>query len=203
MKLSSKIISCAVSISWHCAIASLQLSLIPTVAIPQNSHGCFMLDNDGNPMDLGHLCGSDRNNANTSVIRNRSSNISNNSDVFIIPIKRREGGRFGTPVIDVKFNDKYIFEMLFDTGATMTVVTESMAQTMKAQKTGSLPFQTASNNLIFFETARVSSVSTGNAKINNLNVAISPSLKMGLLGQDFYGMYEYTVKENTIEIRKK
>ena len=195
MKLSSNIIGCA--------IASLQLSLIPTVAVPQNSPECFMLDANGNPISLGHLCGSSQNDSNMSVIQNRSSSVSGKSDVFIIPIKRRDGGKVGTPVIDVKFNDKYTFEMLFDTGATMTVITESMAQTIRATPTGKLPFQTASNNLIFFNTARVSSLSAGNATKNDLNIAISPSLHMGLLGQDFYGQYEYTVKQDTIEIRRK
>ena len=185
----------------YCAITSLQFSLILSMATAQNSHECFMLDSNGNPIDLGHLCGGSQNNAHTSTIKTKKSNVVNyQADYFVIPIKRRVGG---TPVVEVKFNDKYIFEMLFDTGATMTVVTESMADKLKLKSMGSLPFQTASNNLIFFETSRISSVIAGNMKANNLNIAVAPTIDMGLLGQNFYGMYDITIKYDTIEFRKR
>ncbi|VEP14775.1 putative aspartyl protease [Hyella patelloides LEGE 07179] len=185
------------------AIASLQFSLIVTTAIPaiaQNTPGCYMLDANGNPTDLGYLCGTSPNNANSSTLRNRKTRVSNSSDFFVVPIKRRI---HGTPVIDVKFNDKYIFEMLFDTGATMTVITKPMAKTLKLKPTGSLPFQTASNNLIYFEISSVSSASAGNMVSNNLNIAVAPTIDMGLLGQNFYGMYDITIKYGTIEFRRR
>lgn len=180
----------------------LQLSLIPTVALAQNSHECFMQDADGNPIDLGHLCGGSRNSANTSTIRTTNT-VSNSTDFFVVPIKRRVGGQFGTPVIDVKFNDKYVFEMLFDTGATITLITKPMAQTLKLKPTGKLLAQTASSNLVVFDTSQVRSISSGNLATRNLNIAIGDTIEMGLLGQNFYGMYEYTVKKDRIEFRKR
>lgn len=176
----------------------LQLSLIPPVALAQGSHECFMHDANGNPIDLGHLCGSS-NNANTSTIRTRNAS-SNSTDFFVVPIKRRV---HGTPVIDVKFNDKYVFEMLFDTGATMTVITKSMAKTLRIKPIGSMPFQTASNNMIFFEIGSVTSASAGNMTSNNLDIAVAPTMDVGLLGQNFYGMYDITIKSETIEFRKR
>lgn len=164
----------------------------------QNSPGCFMLDDNGNPVDLGHLCDGSPNNTNTSTIKTKKSQ--NNANFFVVPIKKRI---HGTPVIEVQFNDKYVFEMLFDTGATMTIITQPMAQTLKIKPTGSLPFQTASNNLIFFETASVSSASAGNMISDNLAIAIGPSLDIGLLGQNFYGMYDITIKSDTIEFRRR
>ena len=185
----------------HYLFALLQLSLMSTISFAQNSHECFMLDANGNPMDLGHLCGSSQNRANTSTIRTRKPKVSNTSaDFFVVPIKRRIGG---TPIINVKFNDKYVFEMLFDTGATMTVITKSMVDKLQLKSTGSLPFQTASNNMIFFDTAVVDSVSSGDLVTNQLNVAVAPTLDIGLLGQNFYGMYDITIKYGTIEFRRR
>ena len=185
----------------YCAIASLQLGFIVTATIAQDSHGCFMLDANGNPLNLEHLCGTSPNSANTSTIKTRKSpTVNSSADYFVVPIKRRI---HGTPVIDVKFNDRHVFEMLFDTGATMTVITPSMAKTLKLKPTGSLPFQTASNNLIYFETGSLSSASAGNMVSRNLNIAVAPTLKMGLLGQNFYGMYDITIKYGTIEFRKR
>lgn len=192
MKLLSKSILSAVF---------LQLSLIPTVALTQDSHECFMQDANGNPIDLGHLCGGSQNRANTSTIRTR--NRANSTDFFVVPIKRRVGGQFGTPVIDVKFNDKYVFEMLFDTGATITLITKPMAQTLKLKPTGQIMAQTASSNLVVFDTSQVRSISSGNLATRNLNIAIGDTIEMGLLGQNFYGMYEYTVKKDRIEFRKR
>lgn len=193
MKLLSKSILSAVV---------LQLSLIPTVALAQDSHECFMQDANGNPIDLGHLCGNSQNRANTSTIRTRNTGA-NSTDFFVVPIKRRVGGQFGTPVIDVKFNDKYIFEMLFDTGATITLITKPMAQTLKLKPTGQIMAQTASSNLVVFDTSQVRSISSGNLATRNLNIAIGDTIEMGLLGQNFYGMYEYTVKKDRIEFRKR
>ena len=178
---------------------ALQFSLIPTVVLAQDNHECFMQDANGNPIDLGHLCGDSRNSANTSTIKSRNT-VSNSTDFFVVPIKRRV---HGTPVIDVKFNDKYVFEMLFDTGATMTVITKPMAHTLKIKPVGSLPFQTASNNMIFFEIGRVTSASAGDMTSNNLDIAVAPTIDMGLLGQNFYGMYDITIKYGTIEFRKR
>lgn len=190
MKLLSKSILSAVV---------LQLSLIPTVALAQDSHECFMQDANGNPIDLGHLCGGSQNRVNTSTIRTRNT-VYNSADFFIVPIKRRV---HGTPVIEVKFNDKYVFEMLFDTGATMTVITKSMAKTLRVKPIGSMPFQTASNNMVFFEIGSVASASAGNMTSNNLDIAVAPTIDMGLLGQNFYGMYDITIKYGTIEFRKR
>ena len=190
MKLLSKSI-------WSAIV--LQLSLIPTVALAQDSHECFMQDANGNPIDLGHLCGGSQNRANTSTIKTRNT-VSNSTDFFVVPIKRRV---HGTPVIDVKFNDKYVFEMLFDTGATLTIITESMAKTLRIKPIGSMPFQTASNKMIFFEIGSVASASAGNMMSNNLDIAIAPTMDVGLLGQNFYGMYDITIKDDRIEFRKR
>ncbi|MHC5830812.1 MAG: retroviral-like aspartic protease family protein, partial [Nostoc sp.] len=44
--------------------------------------------------------------------------------VFTAPIKRRIGG---TPIVEVTFNGQQKFEMIVDTGASGTVITQEMA----------------------------------------------------------------------------
>lgn len=186
--ISKKAIAC---VCWINALVSVGL-LTPVVA--QNSE-CFMLDADGAPMDLGHLCG----NANRSTLRTNFDSGSK-SDLIIIPIKRRVGG---TPVVDVTFENGHTYEMLFDTGASMTVISESMAKEIGVKATGKLPFQTASSRMVFFGTGTMKTTKVGNLTKNNVNIAIAPTLDMGLLGQNLYGMYDITIKYGTIELKRR
>ena len=180
---------------YYLLIVSTFLVNISGPAKAQSGQNCFLLDANGNAINLEYLCGGSENN---SLPRKRAK--SGRSNFIVIPIKRRVGG---TPVVEARFNDQYAFEMLFDTGATVTVITESMARELDLEKTGRLPFQTASNNLIYFDTARVSSVKIENKETNNLNIAIAPTLDIGLLGQDFYGAYDITIRSNTIELTRR
>ena len=181
-------------------IIPLTVTLIPTITWAQQENGCFMLDTAGNPISLGYLC--QNTNSRTQTIRTPRRNAPNNREpeVFSVPIKRREGG---TPVIDVQFNNKYTFEMLFDTGATLTIITTAMAKTLKVKSQGLLPFQTASNNRIDFEIGTISSVNTGGIVSEDLKIAIAPSMDIGLLGQNFYDRYDITIKYGTIEFRRR
>jgi hypothetical protein len=59
------------------AIAFLPIALTAYSAsaqnnAPQSSPGCFMLDANGNPVDLGNLCGGS-NSSNASTIKTRNS----------------------------------------------------------------------------------------------------------------------------------
>ena len=181
-------------------ILPLTVTLIPTITWAQQENGCYMLDAAGNPINLGHLC--NNNNSRTQTIRTPRRNAPHNlePEEFTVPIKRREGG---TPVIDVKFNDKYTFEMLFDTGATLTIITTAMAKTLRVKPQGTLPFQTASNSLIYFEIGTIGSANTGGMVSEDLDVAISPTMNIGLLGQNFYDRYDITIKYGTIEFRRR
>ncbi|MDJ0535729.1 MAG: retropepsin-like aspartic protease [Xenococcaceae cyanobacterium MO_207.B15] len=183
-------------------LLSISFSLIPYNISAQQESGCFMLDSNGNPRDLGHLCGESNFKSRTQSITNPRQVAPNNSepDVFVVPIKRREGG---TPVIDVKFNDRYLFEMLVDTGATWTVITSQMAKTLKVKPQQSLTFQTPSSSSVEFDIAQVPSVETGGMVSEDLYIAIAPSLEIGLLGQNFYQMYDITIKYGVIEFRPR
>ena len=182
-------------------LLSTALTAIPAVAQAQNGQACFMLDANGNPMDLSHLCQSNTNrNSSQSSGINAASKTTYQPGVYTVPIKRR---RAGIPVIDVKFNDKYVFEMMLDTGASVTALTKPMARALKIKPEGTVPIQTPSDELIYLPWSKVRSIKTGGIVSKNADIIISPSLPMGLLGQNFFSIYDVTIKEDVIEFRER
>ena len=183
-------------------LLSTALAAIPTVSQAQDGQACFMLDANGNPLDLSYLC-QPNSNHNSSPRRsgiNTTSKTTYQPGVYTIPIKRRYGG---IPVIDVKFNDKYVFEMMLDTGASITALTKPMAKTLKLKPEGSVPIQTPSDELIYLPWSKVRSIKTGGIVSKNADIIISPSLPIGLLGQNFYSIYDITIKQDVIEFRER
>lgn len=182
-------------------LLSMALTAIPSITLAQNEEACFMLDAHGNPMDLSYICqsNSNRNYSRSSSI-NKASQTTYKPGLYTVPIKRRHGG---IPVIDVKFNDKYVFEMMLDTGASVTALTKSMAKTLKIQPEGTVPIQTPSDELIYLPWSKVGSIKIAGIVSKNTNIIISSSLPMGLLGQNFFGIYDVTIKQDVIEFRER
>lgn len=177
-----------------------------------SEQACFMVDADGNPLDLSHIC---------QQPTYRSKPVSNpqfipkpyiftvpgnipqanyERGVYTVPIKRR---RAGIPVIDVKFNDKYIFEMMLDTGASTILLTQQMAKILKVEHRESVRVSTPSNSTVYFSSGYVNSVETAGIASKNMKVLISPAIDMGLLGQSFFGLYDVTIKQNVVEFRER
>jgi predicted aspartyl protease len=120
---------------------------------------------------------------------------------FSAPIKRRIGG---TPIIDVTFNGKQRFEMIVDTGASGTVITQRMAQLLGVIAVGKAKANTASAQSVEFPIGYVDSMEAGGVKIKQVAVAIAPKqLQNGLLGHDFFGNYDITIKSNVVEFRPR
>jgi predicted aspartyl protease len=118
---------------------------------------------------------------------------------FIIPIKRRAGG---TPVIDVTFNGNQQFEMIVDTGASGTVITQKMATALAVIPVGTARANTASSKAVQFPIGYVNSMEVEGVKINKIAVAIAGAeLETGLLGHDFFGDYDITIKRDVVEFR--
>ncbi|WP_306414990.1 MULTISPECIES: TIGR02281 family clan AA aspartic protease [unclassified Calothrix] len=121
------------------------------------------------------------------------------SDVFIAPIKRRIGG---TPIIEVTFNGERRFEMIVDTGASGTVITQNMANTLGIVPVGKTKANTASSKQVEFTIGYVDSMAAAGVMVNKVPVAIAGSdLETGLLGHDFFGNYDVTIKRNVVEFR--
>lgn len=182
----------------HLLLLSLSLIYFPSEAQAQEQ-ACFMEDANGEPMDLSYLCGNSAP-VNSRTVRQNSSKAVGEPGVFTIPIVRRNAG---IPVVKVKFDDKYEFEMMLDTGASITVLTEQMAKTLRFKAQGSLPIQTPSNELVYFPWGQVKSIATEGAVAENVHVVVSPSMQMGLLGQNFFGNYDITIEYGAVKLKER
>lgn len=125
-----------------------------------------------------------------------------NQQVFQATIKRRVGG---TPVIDVTFNGIHKFEMIVDTGASGTVLTQQTAETLKLVPVATAKANTASAKAVEFPIGYVSSIAVDGVVARDIPVAIAPSavLETGLLGHDFFGNYDVTIRRDVIEFRSR
>jgi clan AA aspartic protease (TIGR02281 family) len=124
-----------------------------------------------------------------------------NSGVFQVPIKRRIRQ---TPVIEVTFNGDQTFEMIVDTGASGTLITQTMAQSLGIEPEGEVIANTASGQGVKFDTGMVDSIAVNGIVAQNFRVAIADqALDIGLLGHDFYGNYDISLKQNVVEFRKR
>ncbi len=168
-------------------------ALISSVSAQETT--CFMLDDRGHPLDLSYLCGNSSLDLPAKAVPTTYQN-----GTYRVPIARRQGG---IPVIQVKFNDRYVFEMLLDTGASVTALTKEMAKTLQIKPKGSLAIQTPSDDLIHLPASYVDSITTAGITSKNVLIIVSPSLPMGLLGQNFFGIYDITIKEDAIEFRER
>ena len=120
--------------------------------------------------------------------------------IYRIPIKRRSGM---TPIIDVTFNGQKTFEMIVDTGASGTLITQSMANALQLEPSGTLRASIADGSIIDLKTSQVKSIGVGGAMVNNVRVAIAPKAEVGLLGHDFFSNYDVKIKENSVEFYRR
>ena len=163
-------------------------------AVAQESEGCFMRNSSGRTLNLSQsVCGflpKELTPATSSAAK---------SGVFQAKIKRREAN---IPVIEVTFNGKQKFEMMVDSGASGTVITPAMAKALGVVLQGTVQAQTP-NGVATFPLGRVTSIEAGGLAVQNVVVAISPSLDIGLLGHDFFGNKDITIKQDVIEFRSR
>ncbi len=175
------------------AIASITLT-----SSPSNSQECYgrIYGSDGRPIDIGSLCGGGQNSGNFY-----QNNPDRSSGVFRARIIRRLSG---VPVVAVKFNGQQSYPMLLDTGASYTVITPQMARALGVKEQGSIPVSTASESVVHFGTGYVGSVEVGGFMSRNLYVAIaSDQLAIGLLGQNFFGNYDVTIRKDYVEFHPR
>lgn len=123
--------------------------------------------------------------------------VATNSSVVRIPIVRRSGG---TPVIRVMFNGSQPYDMILDTGASGTLITQQMAANLGVRQIGEARLDTASEQNVRVPLGYVRSVEVGGLRVSNLVVAVAgPDLSLGLLGHDFFGNYDVTIRQNEVE----
>lgn len=125
--------------------------------------------------------------------------IAQNNQVFIAPIKRRVGG---TPIVEVTFNGRQRFEMIVDTGASGSVITQEVAAALGVVPVGIAKANTVSSKGVEFAVGYLDSMEVGGVTVSKVPVAIAGAeLETGLLGHDFFGNYDVTIKRNVVEFR--
>jgi predicted aspartyl protease len=117
-----------------------------------------------------------------------------------IPIQRRQGG---TPIVSVTLRGSsgtQTFPMLFDTGATGTLVTVEMDQAVGATIVGTTQARIADGSVVSLPIAYVDAVELGGLRREQVIVAIGGSY--GLLGQDIYGEYGIAIGSHQINLHQ-
>jgi aspartyl protease family protein len=170
-------------------------ALLPLPQTHSQAQGiCYMEDSGGNVIDLGSLCQRSQ--------PGRASQT--NSRVVRVPIKRRDGG---IPIIDVTFNGNHTYEMLLDTGASLTLITRSMANDMQIGANGERPrfetFSIADGSAVQMQIIQLESVGVSNAVVDDVTVAVADRMIIGLLGQNFFGGYDIRIMEESIEFHQR
>jgi predicted aspartyl protease len=175
-------------------IGAIALGTLPATAQTKRSSAarspgdtpCFMVTSSGKQLNLGSLCGEE----------NVASPQLSKDGVIRIKIKKRYAS---TPVVDVSFNGRP-FEMIFDTGASSTLITQSMADVLSIQPTGYREVVIADGSTLKLPVTAIQKVSAGGLTSRNLEVTVANKADIGLLGHDFFGNYDIKIKRNEIEL---
>ena len=131
---------------------------------------------------------------------------SNRGDIATGPVAEPRRGIYraaikyyssGIPVVDVTFNGRERFEMMVDTGASATMITESMAQRLRIKTVGFVEAMTPSGKTQF-NVGYIDSMVVGGGSLQSFPVAIGP---VALLGHDFFGDCNISIKrdQNIVE----
>lgn len=115
-----------------------------------------------------------------------------------IPIQERRGG---TPVVNVTLQGQQgsqAFPMLFDTGATNTLITAEMAQAVGAVIVGETQAKIADGSIVTLPVAYIDGLEVGGLRKSGMRVAVGGSV--GLLGQDVYGQYGIALGSHVINL---
>lgn len=120
---------------------------------------------------------------------------------FSVPIKARNGG---IPIVEVVFDGTQKFDMLFDTGASSTLITEPMARALKLKPVGFTPKGVADGAVVLLPYGFVKSIEADGRLRRKQEVAVAPpAMPIGLLGQDFFAGYDISMKEHIIEFSRR
>lgn len=120
---------------------------------------------------------------------------------FSIPIK---GKVRGIPIIEVTFNGQQEFDMLFDTGATNTLITQTIASSLSLKPVGFKQMSVADGAVVQMQVTILDSIEVDGRLKRDIEVAIAPpAMPVGLLGHDFFDGYDITIKDTVIEFRKR
>lgn len=128
------------------------------------------------------------------------TSIQSEQTVYQVPILRRLAR---TPVVPVNFNGQR-YEMILDTGASGTLITAGMANSLNITPIGRTRVATASASSVSLSVGIVDVIQVGGIVETDVTVAIAgPELDVGLLGHDVFGNFDITIRQNMVEFRPR
>lgn len=154
---------------------------------------CYWVTSSGQRVGLGQLCG-DVPPKKTAPLQKAGKRSPDG--VIRVPIKRRIAS---TPVIEVMLNGAYPVDMIVDTGASASLITQAIAQQLNIKPIRTLQAGIANGSVVQFPVARIQSMSVSGLTVNNVEVAIADQMDVGLLGHDFFGKYDIKIKRDVVE----
>jgi predicted aspartyl protease len=164
-------------------LLALVVSGLPAAAITAPDENCYLVTASGQRIGLNQLCG-------------ELPTAPPKGGVARAKIKRRIAA---IPVIDVTFNGGPTFEMIVDTGASSTLITQGMADQLQIQPARIVRAGIADGSVVQFPTGFVRSMAVGTVTARNVEVTIADRMNIGLLGHDFFGNYDVKIKQDVIE----
>jgi predicted aspartyl protease len=102
------------------------------------------------------------------------------------------------PVIDVVFNGKQTYEMMVDTGASGTMITQEMADKLGVKAEDSVAIMTPAGRSSA-DIGYVNSITVGSSTVYKVPVTIGP---VNLLGHDFFGDCDISIRKDVVEFEK-
>lgn len=120
-----------------------------------------------------------------------------------VPIQRRANG---IAIVKVKFNQRRVFDMMVDSGASLTVITRPMAKALgitPAHIVETISVSTA-NGVTEMPIVYVKSIDVGGLVSQQVPVAVAgPEMDIGLLGQDFLQQYDVSFRRDHLEFHPR
>lgn len=140
--------------------------------------------------------------AHQQAIDRANSLTAADAKIIRVPIKYRYRG---VPVVEVVFNNgcALTFDLLLDTGASMTLITQRMADALKIVPSGSCQSIIADGSLVKFDLGWVQSLAVQTAVVCNIQIAIGDRANEGLLGQNFLARFDVRILENQVEFHTR
>ncbi len=135
-----------------------------------------------------------------AIAKKQAAKASAAEGIIRVPIKSLQGG---TPVIEVRFNDSVSCNMILDTGAGITCITQRLGDLLNVVPTGTERLSLADGRIITAPVGRVQSLAVGAAVAENLQVSISPTATEGLLGQNFLSRYNVRILRTEVELQSR
>ena len=121
--------------------------------------------------------------------------------IIRVPIKYFTSNR-GSAVVEVVFNQQYTFDLIVDTGATNTTITQKMQRIMQLPTTGKQLCRVGDGRIVEFDVCQVNSLSVQKATVYHLDIDVATKERTseGLLGQDFLRNYEVRILKQEIHL---